>query len=819
MQPRFLAFFALAFVLYVVASIGAAGGELDVGVLAVTLVGSASALAPLWLRARSLSTSEASDRVASLGLVLACALGARLSLAGHSLLGEIACGVALPALGLVLLRLACVLPDAPTRLSRQRWLVPLAGVGALLAALAGVAAALPPLWFSGRSLIAPPRWAAAPWLALLGCLVCALGLRLARRALGSSARALAANLWATLGLAVAGALLALTPFVRGSWSEVALAVAAAACLLGHVFMVTPARVQHAGASARALLALALAAAAALAVGHVLQPLALAPLGALGACLLAFVVAYASIARALDRALAPQHGALLRAIEEVQRSAYGALSFEEFAALVLKPLRRAAGVPEAAPLLVTFDPARCAELDAAGYARLRERTLSHALLERLVHRPGEAIVRSDLSGSLVRRPELAGLVRALDELGALCVLPLRAGGELEGALVIARGERRAPLTLEELLALARLSDALAPIVVSFSSLARARTRADLAEAKSRALSVDGEAQANALRALREQVSAVKAGLGLPLPERDPVQYSPPMRELTARLAQVAANDVPLCLWGETGLAYAAIAQSIHRQSGRASEPFVIVDGAGLSQEAAFAQLFGAGSERSAKPGVLTLIERGTLLVLDVAALAPSAQRALADTLSERRVRPLDTNASEPFEGRLVVTLRRSVSELCEAGALVPELARWFERTAYRVPALRERPEDLESLFLLALDRAARVFGKPAKGIEADALRALIEHAWPGNEAELVSVVERAFASAEGPRIALSDLPPLRSAAPKTLGSFVEQEREILRRALERAGGSRTRAARALGLKRSEFNEKLRALALDQRDSQN
>jgi DNA-binding NtrC family response regulator len=116
--------------------------------------------------------------------------------------------------------------------------------------------------------------------------------------------------------------------------------------------------------------------------------------------------------------------------------------------------------------------------------------------------------------------------------------------------------------------------------------------------------------------------------------------------------------------------------------------------------------------------------------------------------------------------------------------------------------------------LALDRAARVLGKPAKGVEAEALKALIAYDWPGNETELVSVVERAVARAEGERIAYRDLPALPAFATFTSsGSFAEQEREILRRALSNAGGNRTQAARALGLKRGILLEKLRLLGVD------
>jgi DNA-binding NtrC family response regulator len=157
-------------------------------------------------------------------------------------------------------------------------------------------------------------------------------------------------------------------------------------------------------------------------------------------------------------------------------------------------------------------------------------------------------------------------------------------------------------------------------------------------------------------------------------------------------------------------------------------------------------------------------------------------------------------------------------LLAEGALVPELARWFEASAHGVPPLRERPEDLESLLLLALDRAARVLGKPAKGVEASALEVLLDYHWPGNDAELLSVIERAVEQADGPRIGRDDLPPLALEQVGAAGSsFVEQERAILRRALRRAGGNHTAAAKTLGLRRAELIEKLGQLELEDKSS--
>ncbi len=820
MQPRLVALFTLAFVLYVVASLGAAGIVVDAGVIAVAVVAAASALTPQWLSRATgavdtVAGTPGARSVTWLGTVQALGLAGYLSRNAHTMSGEMMCALAMPAAAVLVLQLALRVPDLPPRLPRRLpWVlaaVGIAGLGGLL----GFFAALPPIWLGSRALIAPAGWANAPLWAALSCAGFGLLVRVARRRLGSDARALAANLWAAVGtVASALALLAyqLAPGAR-NWL---IAFGAGALLLGHAWTLSPDRVRVASAWTRELIAGSLAIAAALGVliglSHVglsLPAIALTvPFTAL------FLAARHGLRWLAALAFAPNGGSLLRAIAEAKRGAYGADDYAEFAGRVLKPLRRAGKLPETAPRLISFDPARVTVLDAAGFARTAEQGLPHALATRLQKNPGEIIVRDELAMLLPRRPDLAPLVRALDELDALCVTPLVASSELEGALLIARGARRDVLTLEELDALEKLATELAPAARGYMSLERMRLRADDLRGERDALSLRSELLGNELYELRQQGAAVRAGLGSPLPERDPVQYSPSMRALAEHLTRVAPQHMPVLLCAETGIALPPIGQSIHRASGRLLEPFVILDGAELNATAVLERLCGVGSAADAKPGLLELIGRGSLLLLDVCALSSEVQLLLAEIFEERCIRPMRSNASVPFQGRVIATARRPLQELIEAGALVPDLARWFSNTAYRVPPLRERPEDLESLLLLALDRAARVLGKPALGVEADALKVLVEYDWPGNETELVNVVERAVSRAAGERIAYRDLPRLAyGSAESGGGSYAEQERDILRRALQRANGDRTQAARALGLKRQMFVEKLQHLGID------
>lgn len=825
-QPALVALVASAFVLYLVASAGAGGALLDVGSLGLSLVAAWSALTPLFIKRDELS--PAPGLVRALAALLALALASSLAIGVHSLLGELTCAVSLPALSVVTLHLALFAPDTPPKLARHaasigfvRWL------GAAAAAI-GLVSALPPIWLFGRALILPYWTFQAPLVFSLSAFVLSFGLRLFRRRLGSDTRALSANVWALLGLS--GALLISCGAAVLGWLNLfgarelrfALALAAALLLLGHMWLVSTRRARVAHAWARELFALLLAFALGAALVIWARPYAaLGPaplvltllLGVL--CFEAGKFAFRRLARQL---LAPQRGELLSAVEEIQKSVAHAQTYAELSANVLRPLRCAAGSPEAAPLLFALDPFQELRLDAAGFARVTPRPLPAPLRKRLEEAPSAPIVRDDLRQKLSRRPELREIVWALDELSALCVLPLVTDGTVDGALVVAQGARRDPLSLEELEALEGLTRFIAPLLAVMSMVERMRARLSSQEAERAAL-------AEKVRDVSDELVEAQSGLSLlkaasqPLASyREPIRYSPAMRELFARLSEVAIQDVPVTLLAEPGTALLPLAEHIHRSCGRRSGPFVVADCGNLDPADAQARLFGEvgaehGSERGKRLGFLQLAQGGSLLLNDVAALPLDVQRALAEALATRRATPIGSSAWYPVDVRLLTSARRSIEELSTRAALAPELARWLSATTYRVPPLRECREDLESLALLAIDRACRVLGKNVPGLSPEALGALREHDFPLNHLELESAVERAAANAVGLRIELADLPPLPKGT-LVAGSFIEQERDILRRALDHAGGNRTRAARALGLKRTTLIEKLRKLGIEE-----
>jgi DNA-binding NtrC family response regulator len=182
-------------------------------------------------------------------------------------------------------------------------------------------------------------------------------------------------------------------------------------------------------------------------------------------------------------------------------------------------------------------------------------------------------------------------------------------------------------------------------------------------------------------------------------------------------------------------------AFHRASPRRTGPLVIVDGTASTAHPAelWSDPFDAPSARA---------DGGTLVVLNVAGLPQAAQDALAVALSRR--------ASGGLSLGLVATLPEPPERLLEERLLSRALAQFLLPNVLRLPRLVERPEDLRALIMDRLCRSGVRFGGAPLGIEPQALSRLVDYTWPGNEAELRSVVERAAHAATGERVSVADL---------------------------------------------------------------
>lgn len=719
----------------------------------------------------------------------------------------------------ITLDLALSSPDRPRALDRGPWLRALIAFASLLVASFGVA----------RVVFADlPFWGAvpiesaytAPAVAVLLATAAAIALRWLRRALGSAPEDLAQNAWGLLGsvVALASGGGAAFLFWTGRSGDLARGLAAATALalvIGHGAMVRPSRRASAGAGTRKLIAVMIATGgviAAVIVGRDSVPMEPVPLGFVTAAgSIALVVLYRLADRAMYRLLAPAAGRLLDAIELARRDAHSAASLEELARAVLGPFRRAARDPDAEAFILMLDPEREARVDRAGEPHVRKAAMPDALRARLVDRPGEIVIRSALERLTVRRPDIRPLVDLLLSMDAFAVVPLVRDSELEGALVIPKGRRSSTLSIEELHALEQLSTELAASIALIGARSRSDERANRAERARIELSERIDVLEESLAKAHADMRVLRAGRNAARVSEPPIGYGPAMRALAKQLVEVAPLETPVLLVAPPGSEVEQIAHRIHTSSSRSDHPFVVGDCAATRSDEISKALF--GSTESGEPGWLRLATGGTLLLLDLPALPPDVQRALAETISTREVRPIEGTSLAPFDTRVIASSQCALAELAVAGAFDAELAHWFSSARLDLPALSDRPEDLESLVLLAIDRACRVAGKSVVGIEPSALETLRKYAFPGNLRELEWVVERAVAQTSGSKISTEDLPLLANGTPHSTplaGTYAELEKHILLNALERAGGNKSEAARLLGLKRTTFLDKLRRI---------
>lgn len=274
----------------------------------------------------------------------------------------------------------------------------------------------------------------------------------------------------------------------------------------------------------------------------------------------------------------------------------------------------------------------------------------------------------------------------------------------------------------------------------------------------------------------------------------------------RLAErVARSDVNVLIEGEMGTGKASLAAAIHARSPRSAAPLRAVTCASATPELV-ARHMGAG---------------GTLLFDDVSELSPDTQAELLRLLEGIAV-PVD-GIEVAADARVVAATRVPLSREVERGRLRADLMYRLRIVSLHLPPLRARRGDVRLLVekFVAAENARG--GRRVERVAPAALERLEAHAWPGNVRELRVAIESAFATADGPVLALADLPPevAEPFAPPTHASVPPppstppaeaDEASRIRRALERAAGDRARAASMLGMSRTTLWRRMRALGV-------
>jgi two-component system NtrC family response regulator len=234
--------------------------------------------------------------------------------------------------------------------------------------------------------------------------------------------------------------------------------------------------------------------------------------------------------------------------------------------------------------------------------------------------------------------------------------------------------------------------------------------------------------------------------------------------------------------------------------------------------------GADQDRS---GRFERASGGTLFLDEITDLPLEIQVKLLRALQEREIEPLGSAEAVPIDVRFVAATNADIDAQVEDGSFRQDLYFRVNVVTIKVPPLRTRPEDIEPLTRMFLDR----YGGGNLTLEPPVLNALRSYSWPGNARELENTIERAVVlRQQSDRIAIGDLPPEVAAASEQEGSspsleifkaelpddgidFARWEESVLRQALQKAKGNRSQAARLLGMSRQTFLYRLKKFGIE------
>jgi transcriptional regulator with GAF, ATPase, and Fis domain len=295
-----------------------------------------------------------------------------------------------------------------------------------------------------------------------------------------------------------------------------------------------------------------------------------------------------------------------------------------------------------------------------------------------------------------------------------------------------------------------------------------------------------------------------------------------KDVLKKATQVAATDTTVLLSGESGTGKEVVAHFIHRASGRKTASFVAINCAALPEQLLESELFGYErgaftSAQQSKPGQIELAAGGVLFLDEVSEMSLGAQAKFLRVLQEREFQRLGGTRMIKANVRVVAATNRDLRKAVDRGDFREDLFYRLQVFDIRIPPLRERPDDILPLSETFLQEIGKSFGRPPAGLTKDARETLLGHDWPGNVRELRNALERAAILAEGGLIHTQHLAlqgrtkPTAAQATSDLGTV---ERETIARVLRETRWNKSKAARRLGLSRTQLYVRMKKYGLEE-----
>jgi transcriptional regulator with PAS, ATPase and Fis domain len=294
-----------------------------------------------------------------------------------------------------------------------------------------------------------------------------------------------------------------------------------------------------------------------------------------------------------------------------------------------------------------------------------------------------------------------------------------------------------------------------------------------------------------------------------------------REVLRKATQVAPTDTTVLVTGESGTGKEVVARFIHAASARQTGPLVALNCAALPEQLLESELFGYErgaftSAQQAKPGQVELASGGVLFLDEVSEMSLSAQAKFLRVLQEREFQRLGGTRLLKANIRVIAATNRDIRKAVERGDLRVDLFYRLGVFDIQIPPLRERRADIVPLSETFLQEIGRAFGRPPADLTRDARQALLQYDWPGNVRELHNVLERAAILCEGALIERTHL-NLESGARSPRNDTTDLsvlERTTIAKVLQECRGNKTRAARRLGVTRTQLHLRIRKYRLEE-----
>lgn len=326
-------------------------------------------------------------------------------------------------------------------------------------------------------------------------------------------------------------------------------------------------------------------------------------------------------------------------------------------------------------------------------------------------------------------------------------------------------------------------------------------------------------------LRQRDERLRNASAAPPPDApefaDIIHRSRAMARLIDRAQRVAVRNLPVLIEGESGTGKELLARAIHRASDRRDQPFIAVNCGAIPHELVESELFGHEKgaftdAKQARKGYFIEADGGTLFLDELGELPAAAQVKLLRTLQEGEVVRLGASKPQKVDVRIIAATNRALTTEIAAGRFREDLFYRIAVAVLKIPPLRERSGDLGVLVdhLLSKVNTDALGTGGGKKLSAGARNLLLAHPWPGNVRELLNTLQRAVLWTDGPTIGAEDmrealLPSAHLASERVLGRPLgsgldlpallgDVARHYLKRAMDEAGGNKTKAAELVGL---------------------